>query len=354
MSGSRDPVINPIADSMAVIFTTSDHHDHQHWIGRYAASDIVASHPSISSRHCCISVERVKVSGEENKHSNIISQPSSQDDHTTSNSQVLSCDSQQSNEGVKVARYVIKCKITDHSSNGTWIKRRTNDKIIKLKPNEATKITIGDAVHLLAPSHKDNPSFRYTLQKGMNNGELLLSKLLMTQSPVNERKRTRSDERGDTATNDVVQKKPKDDANESSLDCLEQCPSCMNVFGVIDLIEHIKECNQDIPRKSIELGLCIHCFDKYPITELVHHVELCPKNEIITNKEPIERCMKCFCDFPLSDLINHSDNCTGDMLGTSDRFKTFLPSAHDVSHTHTHTRSHSDTHMHNYIHTCHC
>ena len=47
--------------------------------------------------------------------------------------------------------------------------------------------------------------------------------------------------------------------------------------------------------------------------------------------EPVERCMHCFKDFPLSALVEHSRKCTGDMLGSRDRFKGFLPSIHDVS-----------------------
>ena len=49
--------------------------------------------------------------------------------------------------------------------------------------------------------------------------------------------------------------------------------------------------------------------------------------------EPLERCMMCFCDFPLSKLISHASHCTEDMLGSRERFKDFLPSAHDVSGT---------------------
>ena len=48
-------------------------------------------------------------------------------------------------------------------------------------------------------------------------------------------------------------------------------------------------------------------------------------------EEPVERCMFCFKDFPLSVLVEHSEKCTGDMLGSAKRFKSFLPSIHDVS-----------------------
>ena len=48
-------------------------------------------------------------------------------------------------------------------------------------------------------------------------------------------------------------------------------------------------------------------------------------------EEPEERCMFCFKDFPLSVLVEHSEKCTGDMLGSTKRFKSFLPSIHDVS-----------------------
>ena len=47
--------------------------------------------------------------------------------------------------------------------------------------------------------------------------------------------------------------------------------------------------------------------------------------------EPFERCMHCFKDFPLSKMVQHSRKCRGDMLGSRERFKNFLPSVHDVS-----------------------
>ena len=46
--------------------------------------------------------------------------------------------------------------------------------------------------------------------------------------------------------------------------------------------------------------------------------------------EPLERCMHCFKDFPLSKMVEHSRKCRGDMLGSRERFKNFLPSVHDV------------------------
>ena len=47
--------------------------------------------------------------------------------------------------------------------------------------------------------------------------------------------------------------------------------------------------------------------------------------------EPFERCMHCFKDFPLSKMVQHSRKCRGDMLGSRERFRNFLPSVHDVS-----------------------
>jgi hypothetical protein len=40
--------------------------------------------------------------------------------------------------------------------------------------------------------------------------------------------------------------------------------------------------------------------------------------------------MHCFKDFPLSKIVEHSRKCRGDMLGSRERFKNFLPSVHDV------------------------
>ena len=47
--------------------------------------------------------------------------------------------------------------------------------------------------------------------------------------------------------------------------------------------------------------------------------------------EPVERCMYCFRDFPVCTLIAHAQTCDGDISGPRERFKGFLPSAHDVS-----------------------
>ena len=49
--------------------------------------------------------------------------------------------------------------------------------------------------------------------------------------------------------------------------------------------------------------------------------------------EPLERCMHCFKDFPLSKIVEHSRKCRGDMLGSRERFRNFLPSVHDVGYT---------------------
>ncbi len=48
----------------------------------------------------------------------------------------------------------------------------------------------------------------------------------------------------------------------------------------------------------------------------------------------IERCMRCFKDFPLCEIVTHGLNCKGEMMGSMERFKEFLPSIHDVSSGH--------------------
>ncbi len=47
--------------------------------------------------------------------------------------------------------------------------------------------------------------------------------------------------------------------------------------------------------------------------------------------EPVERCMHCFKDYPLSKIVRHSNKCKEELLGNKDRFKSFLPSVHDVN-----------------------
>ena len=54
----------------------------------------------------------------------------------------------------------------------------------------------------------------------------------------------------------------------------------------------------------------------------------------MTTDDPIERCMMCFCDFPISELVTHAVKCQGEMLGSKDRFRDFLPSIHDVCYIH--------------------
>ena len=80
----------------------------------------------------------------------------------------------------------------------------------------------------------------------------------------------------------------------------------------------------------------MHCLALFPLDELIQHSAVCKKQGGGDKGEeakgdPLERCMHCFKDFPLSKMVEHSRLCEKRSDGPMDRFKTFIPSIHDVS-----------------------
>ncbi|XP_019857750.1 PREDICTED: uncharacterized protein LOC109586023 [Amphimedon queenslandica] len=336
------------------------------WMGRRAASDIVTLHPSISSKHCSLSLEPT-------------SAPPVAKDLADKDSKVKDGDS----VAISSSRKLIGCTITDHSSNGTWVlkkkRRHLPQGALKLRRGRPTRINHGDIIYLLAPSHSDSSGYRYCLSNGPGKGEIVVCQL---EKDVDERLGNDKTEIKNNTKDDVAVTNPnkrrlefidltvetkskmirleeeeKED-NEILLEDLEKCPLCLKDFPLSVLVEHVDNCtdntsieggathttsedNPDSEEIPIELSKCVYCADEYPLTELVLHVESCDKKKSTidayshisptSSQEPLERCMKCFQDFPLNKLIAHSSSCTGTILGTNDeRFKDFVPSVYDV------------------------
>lgn len=125
---------------------------------------------------------------------------------------------------------------------------------------------------------------------------------------------------------------------------MEQCMYCLQDFPVVELMAHVSKCPMKDATKCTVEEHCQHCLKIFPLDQLVSHALSCPLRKDLASGveeggvagsqdvwgEPVERCMHCFRDFPLSALVKHSLKCTGDMLGSRDRFKGFLPSIHDL------------------------
>ena len=224
------------------------------WMGRRAASDIVTLHPSISSKHCSLSLEPT-------------SAPSVVKDLTDEDSK----DKDTENVAVSSNRKLISCTITDHSSNGTWIlkkKRRDHPRgALKLRRGRPTRINHGDIIYLLAPSHSDSSGYRYCLSNGPGRGEIVVCQL------------------------------------EKEVD-----KSCGNAGDEIEIKNNTKDNmkgNTNPKKRRME------CIDLTVETESkVIHLEEEEKEDDKVLSEDLEKCPLCLKDFPLSILIVHVDNCT--------------------------------------------
>lgn len=211
------------------------------WIGRMAASDIVATHPSISSKHCCLLVERFEKKPETNESVDLaLSQNSSYSEKE---------------ENHVSKKFVLKCKITDHSSNGTWISNKKSRRICRLKYQEPTEIKVGDIIYLLSPSHSQSYLFKYILCKGIKNGEFVICQSPIEMSEANTKelltKRTSSERvmpLSKKVKTEVVDK--KEESASPKLPSLpsgeqEQCPHCLDNFDLNELVDHVELCQQN-------------------------------------------------------------------------------------------------------------
>jgi hypothetical protein len=136
---------------------------------------------------------------------------------------------------------------------------------------------------------------------------------------------------------------------------VEQCPFCLRDVLMSEVVPHSYSCPMREKGKNTVEEHCQHCLKIFPLDELISHSLSCSSRAedtsdvaagaegntassspsaavvaVVRNEEPLERCMHCFRDFPLCELVAHASKCTGDMLGSRDRFKEFLPSVHDL------------------------
>lgn len=252
------------------------------WIGRLAASDIVTPHSNISSKHCILSISYVEVK----KKTTVEEMDEYKKKIEGQNESALLPSSTDCR---------LYCTVTDHSSNGTWLKPRkpSDDQlpclssygVYKLKHRSPTEINIGDIIYLLAPSHSDSYKYQYVLCQGVTKDELVLCQRF-AQSPNSKSNESMSStvtqeittpdilikrsysERKENDCEESLTKKVKE-SNQSSMgrtsntltlslappSCelsQEQCPHCQSNFNIIDLIQHVKVCQStsqhvDIP-----------------------------------------------------------------------------------------------------------
>ena len=139
---------------------------------------------------------------------------------------------------------------------------------------------------------------------------------------------------------------------------LEQCPTCLKIFPLSELITHSESCSCDwkgktstpklgsatitscalapvvadsephtshirTPTRDISVEQCPNCFKMLPLNELIEHsVTSCALAPVVADSEPhasrihtptkdisVEQCPKCFKILPLNELIEHSELC---------------------------------------------
>ena len=208
------------------------------WIGRLATSDIVTAHPNISNKHCCISSERL----EKALHDRDLSQNSEEGETDVSK------------------KYILKCNIIDHSSNGTWVSHRNErKKVHRLKYQQPTEVKVGDIIYLLAPSHSESYLHKYILSKGINKGEVVVCQLIVETSEFVPKKLLAK--RVGTSASTVLQSKKSKTELETVSSTLcseksllltgeqEQCPHCLKNFDLNELISHAEVCEHNLSDK---------------------------------------------------------------------------------------------------------
>lgn len=225
-------------------------------MGRRAASDIVTLHPSISSKHCSLSLD-------------LTSTPPVAKDLADKESKVEDSD----NVATTSSRKLISCTITDHSSNGTWVlkkkRRHLPQGALKLKRGRPTRINHGDIIYLLAPSHPDSSGYRYCLSNGPGRGEIVVCQL---ETGVDERLDNDGIEIKNNTKDDVAVTNPNKRKVES-IDLTVETKSKM-----IRLEEEEKEDNKIL---SEDLEKCPLCLKDFPLSVLVEHVDDCTDNTSI-------------------------------------------------------------------------
>lgn len=232
--------------------------------------------------------------------------------------------------------------VEDKSSNGTWICRKEGlyswGEYSKLKKGVKINFSPGDFIRLLPPSCVDIPDYcAFSLESNELCNQFGLKHLTVTElkkktaktkndsSLVGTMKRSFSEAAtaisdGSTnkkvcldetiklescSTTDVVAPPPKIKTHSS----MEQCPNCLNLFPLSELVEHSELCRLsevgdalfsepdgviasgsessvvDVPSFDLtstpggatDLEQCIHCLKDFSVIELIAHVNVCSK-----------------------------------------------------------------------------
>lgn len=240
--------------------------------------DILINHESVSGRHCVIDVHE---------------DGSLSDNH-------------------------LRATITDHSSNGTWVVPVSGGPSYRLVKGVATDIKVGDSIMLLNPRHCESHDCHMILERGAMRDTLVLRK---TSSNVQRRKRSsltededipvakirrvlendRSDEEviitsvtcpsvltTPTITSSIIQSSNTRTGDRASVSSVpvpmirdqseEQCPKCLKVYNLSELISHCDTCTATIGDKTNgaeEKDQCEFCLKLFPLSELVYHGRVC-------------------------------------------------------------------------------
>lgn len=260
------------------------------WIGRKAASHIVTSHPSISSKHCSLLLEPSPASTQSQSHDDA---PLIQDGN-------IKMEVKKEQDSPRSPN----CTITDHSSNGTWLlqkKRMVQPK--RLRRGRPTKIRPGDIIYLLSPFHADSLGYRYGLTGGPGRGEIVVCKLdeepktnncdrldeAIKSNEINQESSTKELSSQSLMPQPVLGKKRRDDSDEGIIETKAKALHSLDVKE-----DETKEEEEKEEFKNISL-------------------------------EDFEKCPLCLNNFPLSILIEHVDNCV-DVRSTSEP-----PPTHDLT-----------------------
>ena len=241
--------------------------------------------------------------------------------------------------------------VEDKSSNGTWICRKEGlhswGEYRKLTKGMKINFSPGDFILLLPPGIVDVPDyFAFSLEANELSNQFGLKHLT-----VIELKKRTAKTNNDSLNVGTVKRSFSDDTNTISEECvnkkrcleepvklepcskldprvasppeippittqlsMEQCPNCLNLFPVEELVAHSELCYcppevanalfsesdggvrkslpddvtllavdlTDPPKGGADLEQCIHCLKDFSVIELVTHVNICPKKIIPT------------------------------------------------------------------------
>ena len=80
----------------------------------------------------------------------------------------------------------------------------------------------------------------------------------------------------------------------------EQCPNCLELFDIVELISHVNSCLPCLTDEVEEEDHCQFCLKLFPVSHLVSHAVLCTER-----KKEIEKTTEVFID---SGILWFSNN----------------------------------------------